>query len=469
MRRAVRLALVVFFLCTAAGALWTAWLLTSAGGQVLWQEANSRTPQEVIRYLKRRLEGHPKLEAVLLPPLHAAQRHYERERPAMPPLPTLGKGQQLQAPAETITGIHREWPVATPQEIQQALLNATPGTRIVIAPGLYPFRRTLRLGHDGTAQAPIVLSAARPGTVWLEFAQVEGILVDRPRWVFENLNIRGACARHHDCEHAFHAVGRGAFAIIRNNHIVDFNAHIKVNGKGGDWPDHGLLAHNTLTNTTARETDRPVAPLDLVGADHWKVQDNLVSHFVKRDGNKVSYGLFMKGASEGGRIERNLVICSPGGDISRPGARVGISFGGGGTGPATCRHQGCETHEHRLGLAANNIVAHCNDTGLDVNRSSQILLAHNTLINTSGIGARGGSAQARLYGNLYEGVARARGGAVLQADMNDVLDPSATFLNADDLQLQWRRAPGKIPSLDLVPHDFHQQTREPATLPGALK
>ena len=34
------------------------------------------------------------------------------------------------------------------------------------------------------------------------------------------------------------------------------------------------------------------------------------------------------------------------------------------------------------GLAANNVVAHCNDAGIDVNRSSQIALAHNTLINT---------------------------------------------------------------------------------------
>lgn len=467
MRRVTRitvgLALLALVLAACAGAL----LVLPPAGDNLWAEANSRSPQELIRYLKRRLEGHNKLEAVLLPPLHAAQRHFEREPPAGP-LPTLGKGQQAQTlKAPPLQGISQELRVDSPQAIREALLKAPAGTRIVVAPGLYPFTLKLSLGHDGRPTAPIVLSAEQPGTVWFQFSQVEGILVDRPYWVFENLDIRGVCKRHDDCEHAFHVVGRGAFTTLRNNRITDFNAHIKVNGSAGAWPDHGLLAYNTLSNSGVRETMKPVVLLDLVGANHWRVQDNLVSHFVKRDGNQVSYGLFMKGASEGGRIERNLVICSPG-DISRPGVRVGISFGGGGTDPAACRDQRCEAYEHRLGLAANNIVAHCNDTGLDVNRSSQITLVHNTLINTSGVSTRRPPAQARLINNLFDGSALARDDTVLQSQANASVKPRAAFADADALQLQWREPPPAVPTPPYVPLDFHGQPRHAHSPPGAL-
>jgi len=466
MRRLTRwiawLALLALLLAAAAAAL----LVFTPTGQNLVAEARSRSPQELIRYLKRRLEGHNKLEAVLLPPLHAAQRHFEREPPAGP-LPTLGKGQQAQALKNGTQGITQELRVDSPQSIRQALLDAKPGTRIVVAPGLYPFSLKMRLGNDGRSGAPIVLSAEQPGTVWFQFGQVEGILVDRPHWTFENLDIRGVCERHDDCEHAFHVVGKAAFTTISNNRITDFNAHIKVNGNEGEWPDHGLVAHNTLTNTRPRETLKSVVPFDLVGANHWRVQDNLVSNFAKRDGNRVSFGIFMKGASEGGRIERNLVICSPS-DISRPGARVGISFGGGGTDPGLCRNNACHAFEHRLGLAANNIVAHCNDTGLDVNQSNQVVLAHNTLINTSGVATRGTLAQARLYGNLYEGVARARNGSRITAEFNETLQHSSAFLNTDGLLLSWQKMPERVPSLKSLQDDFYRQPRGPGSLPGAL-
>ncbi len=249
-------------------------------GQQALAAAQERSPQEWIRYLLRRLEGHPKLEAVLVPPLHAAQRHIEREPPPGP-LPSLGKGQQAQSLLPSVSGLTQTLRVDTPQAIREALLNAQPGTQIVVAPGLYPFSTKLRLGHDGQPGAPIALRAAQPGTVWFTFEQVEGVLVDKPHWVFENLDIRGTCTRHEDCEHAFHVVGRATHAVIRNNRLSDFNAHIKVNGWDGHWPDHGQLLHNTLTNSNPRETIKSVTPFDLVGASHWRVEDNWVTHFVK--------------------------------------------------------------------------------------------------------------------------------------------------------------------------------------------
>lgn len=442
-------------------------LALSPTGQLLQLEWSSRSPQEIIRYTLRRLEGHPKLEAVLLPPLHAAQRHIEREPPAGP-LPSMGKGQQPHTLLPAVAGLSQTLHADTPQAIREALLSAQPGTQIVVAPGLYPFQTKLRLGHDGQPGAPIALRAAHPGTVWFSFEQVEGVLVDRPHWVFENLDIRGTCARHDDCEHAFHVVGRATHVTIRNNRITDFNAHIKVNGWNNEWPDHGRLTHNTLTNTGARQTHKPVALLDLVGASHWRVEDNWVSHFVKASGNGVAYGLFMKGAGEGGHFERNLVVCTPKG-ISQAGVRVGISFGGGGTDPAACRADRCEPHEHRQGLAANNIVAHCNDVGLDVNRSTGILLAHNTLINTAGVSVRRPPSQARLVNNLIEGHLGARQGTELIAAGNLRLHPGQWLTHADALQLDWAERPTDAPLLGEVALDFLRRERDPVNAPGALR
>lgn len=441
-----------------------AWLAGTERGRAVWEQATSRSPNELIRYTERRLQGHPRLERWLLPPLHALRLRVEHEPPAGP-LPDLGKGQRPESfplPA----GLSTRWAVDTPQAIRDALLRATPGTQIVVAPGLYPFDTPLRLGQDGRADAPIALRAERPGTVWFAFAQVDGIRVDRPHWVFENLDIRGTCARHGDCEHAFHVIGRGARVSIRNNRLSDFNAPIKVNGQDGDWPDAGELAWNTLSNTTPRDTAQPVVMLDLVGAHRWRVHDNHATHFVKTQGNRVAYGLFAKGASEDIRIERNLVVCTPQG-ISQPGERVGISVGGGGTDPQVCRDGACRSFEHRGGLAANNVVAHCNDAGVDVNRGVDVLVAHNTLINTAGITVRAGSS-ARLQANLVDGGSWRRDRSVVDerdaATLARWLDPAA----ARALQWQWRRAPLDGSAATGISTDFNGQSRAGHSAPGAL-
>lgn len=443
-----------------------------------------RTPGELIRYAKRRLEGHPNLETIALPPLHWAQARVERPVPSTP-LPTLGKGQQAFSlppiqytaagrPIEAEMGLAAApsgaldaqiFLVASAESLISAIQSAKAGQTILLAPGLYAINSQINTNANGTALQPITVRAAQPGQVKLEVNSQVAFRISKAYWIFENLQIKGVCKEHSDCEHAFHIFGPAQNTVIRNNLLEDFNAHIKINGYGNDWPDHGLAQFNTLTNSRRRETHYPVTTLDMVGANYWRLSDNLVTNFVKGDGNQISYGVFMKGAGTGGRIERNLIICTPQ-HISQTGVRVGISFGGGGTGKPYCRDRKCD-NEYTAGLAANNIVAHCNDFGIDVNQSNKIIIANNTLINTAGIDTRGDAASAKIYGNLFDGKAIHRNNSEMRLEFNEQVDINHFFDDADSLNLVWRKLPEKIPSLPVAATDFCKRQRVDGTFPGA--
>ncbi|MCK7497152.1 MAG: hypothetical protein MZW92_44660 [Comamonadaceae bacterium] len=195
-------------------------------------------------------------------------------------------------------------------QLGAALESAQPGDVIRFAPGIYRFSgRSLAARRAGRADAPITVRAREPGTVVLEFDLLEGFLVDAPHWVFEHLTIVGVCRNDDDCEHAFHVVGDGHHTVIRHNEIREFNAHLKINGHGGRFPDHGQVIGNRLVNSHARRTDNPVTPIDLVAASDWHIEGNLIADFVKDGGDLTSYGAFAKGGGSDNRFVRNIVLC----------------------------------------------------------------------------------------------------------------------------------------------------------------
>lgn len=437
-------------------------LVAVARGERPWNDG--RSMHELIRYAERRLQGHAILERVALPFLHLLQRQIERPVPDLV-LEGRGKGASPQA-AFASHAIGNVRAVASSDQLREAVAQARPGDSIELAPGRYVLSR-LTTPRPGEAMYPITVSGKVFPESVIEFRSEEGFLVTQPNWVFQNLVIRGGCSRDHDCEHAFHVVGKASNTIIRNNRIEEFNAHIKINAVGKDIPDRGRIEFNTLINKGPRETDRPVTIIDLVAAADWVVADNIVANFAKRGGrDKVSYGIYMKGGGSGGRIERNLVVCSTS-EISRAGVRVGVSFGGGGTGGEFCRGD-CNA-EFSSGFVLNNVIAHCNDFGIDVFRSKNILIAHNALINTAGIDVRHIDSSARAYGNLLEGLVRSRYGARLKIDMNEITDMKQVFVDADRLDLVWRNRPERIPSMPKVLEDFCGIARGEGTLPGVFE
>lgn len=464
----------------------------SKTGYSVWEEINYRTAGELIRYALERLEGHPTLEQIAHPVLHAAQRRIER--PVVTPrslIDTMGKGQQgFVLPPQTYDEAGQPKPLevlnlrrqadaipASPMlgathavhdatELKAAAARARAGDVILLMPGRYMLSGWLQPKSDGTASQPIIVRAETPGTVTIEINSGT-IHQDRAYWIYENLTIEGHCGeRDTPCEHAFHVVGGGRNVVIRNNLIRNFAAHIKVNGERGQFPDNGLLQFNTLTNDKAYGHGA-LTPFDLVGASRWIVSDNHVSHFVKHWGKNASYGVFMKGGGEGGRIERNILVCSTDGDISHFGSRVGISLGGGLTEKPFCPDKEC-IYEHKAGTVINNVIMNCNDFGVDNNRAIRSVIAHNTVINTYGIGVRGIPSDAEVYGNVVDGAINARRGGTLISTVNLQRDVPEHMQDPFRLDFTWRHMPEAIPTHPLVRDDFCGLPRAARSLPGAF-
>ena len=425
----------------AAGA--AAWLLLHLGYM----------PRSLAPYIERRSSGHNPLITGTGSWAGATLRNMDRG--TMPvTLPALALGAQAHAVGHGAGAMKR---VSDANGAYQAFAAALAGDVITFAPGVYRFERPLVANRPGTSGAPVTVRAPTPGSVTLEFDTVEGVLVEAPYWRFENLVLRGVCQVDDYCEHAFHVVGRGVGFVAMNNTLLDFNAHIKVNGSRGMFPDRGLVQGNTLSNSRPRHTANPVTPIDLVAASGWIFRANLVTDFIKTAGDGVSYGAFAKGAGKGNVFERNIFWCEQR-LRGHPGQRVGVSLGGGGTDQAYCRDGRCIV-EQQDGVIRDNLIASCSDAGIYLNSAAASAIGHNTVVDTAGVDVRYPTSSADIAGNLVEGPIRSRDGGVVRLAQNhatSLLWPylgvhpvRSLFRDWERADLAWRDdAPGPAPVTD---------------------
>ncbi len=438
-------------------------LLLAAGAWSWAVETLDVPPRALASHVERRALGH---NAAVLSISSYLARFLLRLDRADAPQPEgyeqgIGGDTNADMPSRSSNAPNKVVLVATAADAIRAIEQAQPGDAITFIPGTYRFAaRGIAANRAGTAAAAIQVRADRPATVTLEFDMTEGFVVSEPYWTFENLNIRGVCARHADCEHAFHVVARAHHFVARNNNISDFNAHFKINGAGAVFPDGGLIDGNTLSNRGVRQTDSSVTPIDLVAASHWTIRGNRISDFSKSGSDRTSYGAFAKGGGAGNVFERNIVVCE---HLVRgePGYRVGIALGGGGTGKEYCRDTRCIT-EQDGGSIHTNLIMSCSDDGIYINRSATSRVVHNTLVDTGGIAVRFAQSSAEVEGNLVDGAIRSRDDGVIHA--SDNIDTSMTRLYLgshpvrgmfrDLATLSWsetppRRQRGEKPTLDL--------------------
>lgn len=381
---------------------------------VLFLQAQGVTPRALAPYAERRSSGHNAIIEGTGTAIAQALQALDRGRPGLPGSLPPGFGAQAGARA---TPPGKVVLVGSSDEAHQAFAAALPGDVITFLPGTYRFAprapQALRPGAEGK---PITVRAIEPGTVLIEMNATEGFLVDAPFWTFENLSIRGVCAQHRVCEHAFHVVGKARGFTALNNTITDFNAHFKINGDAKDFPDQGRIEGNTLTNASVRVTANPVTPIDIVAASGWIVRRNLISDFLKGGGDRISYGAFAKGGGSDNLFEQNALLCEHKLQ-GQPGQRVGLSLGGGGTGKDYCRDRRCITEQDRSELR-NNLVAACSDAGIYLNNAAASRLVHNSVIDTAGVQLRHAATSATLEGNLVDGAIHVQGGALLHGADN---------------------------------------------------
>ena len=434
-----------------------------------------RTPREWAPYLQRRALKHRPLivnmvDAVAWWLIHADRLHVSEAFP----LPA-----SLGASADR-SGVLPEGHlrrVSSSQALSQAVASAKPGDIIQLDPGRYRFDGySIKFAQAGTAAAPIILRAARLGDAVIESDAAVTFNVAAPYWRFENLSMRGICANHSNCEHAIHVVGGATDVLIRNNRFEDFNAHLKINGEDGRFPDRGIVEGNTFTNSVPRATENPVTPIDLVAASDWQIRANIIADFVRADEGRATYGAFVKGAGERNVLERNLVVC----EWKLRGAsgeHVGLSLGGGGTDLNVRREQGRSGFEQVGGIIRDNLIVACDDDGIYLNRAARSVVDHNTLLDTAGIDARFAETSATVTANVVDGVVRARDGALLKAQDN--AEPfllglfagwhpqRGLFRDPATLDLTWRQEPDR--TADSEPRiDLCGRRRGAQAVPGAF-
>jgi nitrous oxidase accessory protein NosD len=439
-----------------------------------------RTPREWAAYLPHRALGHRPLivNAVDLTTawLLRADRLVQSEPMRLPA--SLGASADRSGPAPQ----GRLIPVVSLQELAQAAANAQPGDIIQLASGHYHFGGySIKFNQPGTAAAPITVRAARLDDAVIETDAVETFHIAAPFWVVENLSMRGVCGDHSDCEHAIHVVGGATGVVIRNNRFQDFNAHIKINGEDGHFPDNGVIEGNTLTDTAPRATGNPVTPIDLVAASGWHISGNIIADFVRGDDANATYGAFVKGAGEANVMERNLVVCEWK-LRGVPGQHVGLSLGGGGTDLYARRDEGRSGFEQIGGVIRDNLIASCDDDGIYLNRAARSVIDHNTLLDTAGIDARFVETSATVTANIVDGTVRARDGASLRSSDNATPfllglfagwhPQRRLFADPATLDLTWRTAPARLPGdnpgVDTPRIDLCGRQRGTESAPGAF-
>ncbi|KGJ94704.1 right-handed parallel beta-helix repeat-containing protein [Colwellia psychrerythraea] len=312
--------------------------------------------------------------------------------------------------------------VSTAKDFINAIKDAEAGDNIILSPGQYNINYSrVYLSAFGQTSYPIRISAEAFGDVSINLNSFEGFLITGDNWIVENLKITGVCAKHSGCEHAFHLAGSKNI-VIRNNEIVDFNSSIKVNSSGKipnrRYPDHILIESNSIYNTSARETHSSVTLVDIVAGNDSIMRKNYIGDNSKLGGDFTSYAAFLKGNGNNGLVENNIVNCESS-VINDNSTRIGLSFGGGGTGPSFCRDGNCDS-EHSNGVMRNNLILNCSqDVGIYLNRARNSTISHNSLFNTLGIDVRFKASSVKLFNNLSNGPIRSRDGGKIEVLLNN--------------------------------------------------
>jgi hypothetical protein len=266
--------------------------------------------------------------------------------------------------------------VSNVNDLVSAFGAAVAGDVIRIMPGTYRLNAALWTGNDGTPTNPILVTTDRVGDARLDFVNIEGVVINNPDWVLERIWINGACASAPDCESGLGVKPRASRFVLRESRITNWTQHVKGSRTPTQEVEDCVIMNSEFYDTSLR-VPSGTTPIDIVGGKRWHIFGNYIHDYGGDDNG--DYGIFLKGATSDGIVEQNLVICEK--DFAGGGATVGISVGGGGTGAEFCPNNDCSC-EDRNSIVRNNIVLHCNDTGLHSRRGCGSKFYNNIVFDT---------------------------------------------------------------------------------------
>jgi parallel beta-helix repeat protein len=237
-------------------------------------------------------------------------------------------------------------------------------------------------------------------------------------------------ANDHTCLRS-HAATGDLFAVVKNamDDVILYKR-----------PDGGSWGSKTIVTTGAGQVTRPQLVLDEDADEVHVFWTNWIENTIVH--KKAPIGTLIFG-------EETVVIAKPGESVNnvqlskhgvgsvtglmvtaassthtwyngpdKGGARIGLSFGGGGTSPdSICEDETC-TPEHQNGIMRNNIIVNCNDVGIYLNDALNCEIHNNTLYGNLGIDVRYEQSIVDLRNNLLTGQIRERNGGTSTTGSN---------------------------------------------------
>jgi hypothetical protein len=285
--------------------------------------------------------------------------------------------------------------VCSEAEILAAIADASSGDVITVCPGTFDFNQLISVDADGTDADRIFLRAEARGTVTFNLSHIENFKIRGKFWIFENITFVGNCIDASGCEHAFHIVADADDVIFRNNEVVNFASHVKLNGEivdqgpANSFPDRTWFIGNFWHNTRYVTNDAPHNILNLDGGKDHVVRGNIFADYSTPVSlPKSASAVYPKASALRILIEQNLIVCEKSrtdGETNRgiqlgDGAPASICDGDDNQdGSGDCVENG----QSQEALVRNNIVMGCNNggssAGIMVGSDRESRVTHNTV------------------------------------------------------------------------------------------
>jgi hypothetical protein len=265
--------------------------------------------------------------------------------------------------------------VDTVAELQDAVVNLTSGTTILVADGTYDLTNTLNIRHvdnvairsaSGDRDAVILRGRGMSNTNYQNVPHVLAIY-DADDVLIADMTLRDAY--YHLVQ--VHGEEGPQRPVLYNLHLIDSGEQFikgSTAGPPGPYSDGGVVACS-LIEYSSQARDDYTNGVDILGGADWTIRDNVFRN-IRYSASLAGPAILMWRNSLNTIVERNQFI-----ECDRAIA-LGLSS------PDGNSRGGETTYDHQGGIVRNNFIyrAGDGDIGITVNYARDFKIYHNTVI-----------------------------------------------------------------------------------------